>query len=144
VIIASCGAVLPEAVHAADVLAKEGVATTVIDVSSPDRIYHEWRHELREAAGSARAADLDRLHLATLITPSERRAPIVTVHDASSHALAWLGSVFGQRTIPVGVDAFGQSGAIVDLYDAYQLLPDHIANAALVAVSGGVDPKSHE
>jgi pyruvate dehydrogenase E1 component len=59
----------------------------------------------------------------------------VTVHDAASHALAWLGSVFGQRTLPVGVDQFGQSGAIVDLYDAFDLLPAHITNAALTALT---------
>ena len=60
---------------------------------------------------------------------------IVTVHDAASHALAWLGSVFGQRTLPVGVDQFGQSGAIVDLYDAFDLLPTQITNAALTALT---------
>ena len=53
----------------------------------------------------------------------ERRLPIVTVHDAASHALAWLGSVFGARVVPVGVDDFGQSGSIVDLYRHFDLLP---------------------
>jgi pyruvate dehydrogenase E1 component len=57
------------------------------------------------------------------------------VHDAASHALAWLGSVFGQRLIPVGVDEFGQSGSITDLYRHFDLLPDQIANASLVALT---------
>jgi pyruvate dehydrogenase E1 component len=132
-VIAACGAVVPEAVHAAAVLAGEGVAATVVDVVSPDRLYREWRGELRSAGRSARRADTTGLHLSGLITPDERRAPIVTVHDAASHALAWLGSVFGQRVVPVGVDEFGQSGSIADLYAYFDLLPEQIASAALVA-----------
>jgi pyruvate dehydrogenase E1 component len=59
----------------------------------------------------------------------------VTVHDAASHHLAWLGSVFGARTVPVGVDEFGQSGTIRELYGRFDLLPDQIVNAALVALN---------
>lgn len=133
VVIVACGAVVPEAVHAAAVLAEEGVAATVVDVVSPDRLYRGWRGELRGAAGAARRADLSGIHLARLIEPAERRAPIVTVHDAASHALAWVGSVFGQRVLPVGVDEFGQSGSIADLYRHFDLLPEQITSAALVA-----------
>lgn len=125
---------LPEAVHAAIELADEGVAATVVDLTSPDRLYREWRGALDRAACDARPVDLDALHLAQLLPPAERRSPIVTVHDAASHSLAWLGSVFGQRVVPVGVDRFGQSGTIADLYDEFGLLPDQVANAALVAL----------
>ncbi len=135
VLIASCGAVLPEAVHAARTLADEGIAATVLDLTSPDRLYREWRAELRAAGQAARPARLDDIHLATLITDDERRAPIVTVHDAASHALAWLGSVFGQRVVPVGVDTYGQSGSIIDLYDLFDLLPEQITNAALISLA---------
>jgi pyruvate dehydrogenase E1 component len=134
VVLAATGAVVPEAVHAAAALADEGVAATVIDLTSPDRVYRAWRGEMQQAGRSARAADLSELNIASLIRPDERNAPIVTVHDAASHALAWLGSVFGQRVNPVGVDAFGQSGAIVDLYDLFDLLPQQIANAALATL----------
>jgi pyruvate dehydrogenase E1 component len=78
---------------------------------------------------------LDAVDVARLIPPAERSSAIVSVHDAASHALAWLGSVFGQRVLPVGVDSFGQSGGIAELYDAYDLLPDQIVNAALTALS---------
>jgi pyruvate dehydrogenase E1 component len=134
VVIASCGAVLPEAVHAAQQLAAEGVAATVLDLTSPDRVYRGWHSELQAAGRAARRPAFESLHLASLITLAERRAPIVTVHDAASHSLAWLGSVFGQRVNPVGVDTFGQAGAIVELYEHFDLLPDQIANAALISL----------
>ena len=59
---------------------------------------------------------------------------IVTVHDAASHAMAWLGSVFGQRVVPVGVDEFGESGTLRELYGRFGFLPGQIVNAALLAL----------
>ena len=135
VVLAAAGAVVPEAVAAAALLAGEGVATTVLDLTSADRLFTEWRGSLRDAGRSARRIGGDtQIHLARLIPPAERRAPIVTVHDAASHSLAWLGSVFGTRVVPVGVDQFGQSGSIAELYEIFDLLPEQIANAALVAL----------
>ncbi|HEY3486166.1 MAG TPA: pyruvate dehydrogenase, partial [Ilumatobacteraceae bacterium] len=111
-----------------------GVPSLVLDVTSSDRLYRGWRRELRDAARSA-SRPAGRHHLARLLTDDERRLPIVTVHDAASHHLAWLGGVFGTRTVPVGVDAFGQSGSIAELYGAFDLLPAQIVNAALVALA---------
>ena len=133
VVIAASGAVVPEAVAAARELDTEGIASVVLDLTSPDRLYRAWRHELRDAARTARRPQVGH-PLATLLPPHERQLPIVTVHDAASHTLAWLGSVFGARVVPVGVDDFGQSGSIVDLYRNFDLLPDQLVNAALVAL----------
>jgi pyruvate dehydrogenase E1 component len=135
VVLAACGAVVPEAVSAARRLADEGVRATVLDLVSPDRLYRGWRNELDAASATARAPRFDELALASLIPPSERHAPVVTVHDAASHALAWVGSVFGQRVVPVGVDAFGQSGSLAELYEHFHLLPDQLVNAALAALA---------
>jgi pyruvate dehydrogenase E1 component len=132
-VIAATGAVVPEAIAAAQLLADEGVHATVLDLTSPDRLYREWRTGLRDAARSADAVPAPH-HLDALIVPSERRVPILTVHDAASHTMAWLGSVHGARVVPVGVDDFGQSGTIADLYGAFDLLPEQLVNAALVAL----------
>ena len=43
--------------------------------------------------------------------------------------------MFGARVVPVGVDEFGQSGSIPELYGEFDLLPEQIVNAALVALS---------
>jgi pyruvate dehydrogenase E1 component len=133
VVLAGCGPVLAEVVAAAALLADEGVAALVLDVTSSDRLYRSWRGDLARSARAARPASGSH-HLAGLLVGEERRMPIVTVHDAASHHLAWLGAVFGARTVPVGVDQFGQSGSIPDLYELFDLLPEQIANAALVAL----------
>ena len=131
VVLATCGPVVPEVLAAASLLEAEGLPSIVVDLTSPSRLYREWRGTLRSASRGARTA-APTFHLARLIEPHERRLPIVTIHDAASHALAWLGSVFGTRSLPVGVDEFGQSGSISDLYGCFDLLPEQIVNAALV------------
>jgi pyruvate dehydrogenase E1 component len=138
---------MPEVVAAAKLLADEGVAATVIDVTSADRLYRSWQAELRAASTSARPPDLaGRTALGRLLsgssgTPGLRAGaaepldvPIVTVHDAASHALAWVGAAVGALTVPLGFDEFGQSGSVEDLYRHLGFLPDQIATTALVAL----------
>jgi len=132
VVIATCGPVVPEALAAAAALDEEGLPSVVLDITSSDRIHREWRAGLRDASRGARVAAPVH-HMASLLAPHERHLPIVTVHDAASHHLSWLGGVFGARTLPVGVDAFGQSGSIADLYRLFDLSTAQIVNAALVA-----------
>jgi pyruvate dehydrogenase E1 component len=132
IVLVTCGAVVPEVVTAAQMLDDEALPAIVLDLTSPDRVYRGWRNETAAAASSARPSRPTH-HLAHLLAPHERRLPMVTVQDAASHHLAWVGSVFGSRVVAVGVDAFGQSGTISDLYSAFGLSSEQIVNAALVA-----------
>jgi pyruvate dehydrogenase E1 component len=132
VVLATCGAVVPEVLAAARALDDEGVPAIVLDLTSSDRLYRQWRASVRHATRNA-APTQPNHHLAALLAPAERHLPIVTAHDAASHHLAWLGSVFGTRVLPVGVDAFGQSGTVKALHEAFDLSADQIVNAALIA-----------
>src|SRR5207249_10343492 len=89
--IAAVGTVIPEAVAAAAALAGEGIAANVLNITSAGRLFAELsarrRSGLRDGRGGADAG-----HLGRLIPPEERAAPIVTVLDGSSHALAFLGA----------------------------------------------------
>ena len=49
------------------------------------------------------------------------RAGLVTLADAAPASLSWLGGVLGQRVAPLGVEKFGQTGSLADLYAAYRL-----------------------
>ena len=131
----AAGAVQPEVVAAQAELEAEGVRAEVLDVTSLTRLYRGWRGALRIGVRSAREPDA--AHLDVLLRRSEPTAPIVTVHDAASHAMAWLGSVTGAPVVPLGVDAFGQSGRIPDLYDAFELSTGHVVTAALAALARG-------
>ncbi len=72
-----------------------------------------------------------------LLAPLDRDAALVTVLDGHPAAHAWLGAVRGQRVVPLGVDHFGQSGDIPDLYREYGLDTDSILDACAQALLGG-------
>ena len=71
----------------------------------------------------------------TAVTSSTAVDLLITVHDAASHTMAWLGSALGVPCVPLGVDQFGQSGSVPELYELNDLLPGSIVNAALAALS---------
>ncbi|HRA43870.1 MAG TPA: transketolase C-terminal domain-containing protein [Phycicoccus sp.] len=129
--IAASGAVLPEALAAAAELEEEGIAAHVIDVTSLDRLYAAWQRTLRQGIRTATTPSIP----GALRAAFDMRAPIVTVHDASSHAMAWLGSALGVPAVSLGVDSFGQSGTVQDLYEIHDLTPGSIVNAALAALA---------
>lgn len=127
--IVASGAVMPEAVEAARLLHAEGVAANVINATSPQRLYQQWVRLNRWRMGVG-GAERPFMHLDALLSRAERRAPIVTVQDGASHALSFLGSVYGTQIVSLGVDEFGQSGSLPDLYRHYGLDAEHIATAA--------------
>lgn len=134
--IAATGAIVPEALAAADYLLPEGVAVNVLNLTSPRRLFETWRAGQRAALGEGQSAPNGAAALTWLIPSEERFAPIVTVHDGAPHALAWLGSVTGSRVITLGVDGFGQSGTRADLYRAFGIDTMAIIEAAFAAVDG--------
>ena len=133
VTIVTTGAMAPEALAAAAELDAEGVAATVVHLTSPDRVYRSWRAAYAETIRSARVVRVpSQLH--RLVPPAERRRPIVSVHDAASHSLAWIGSALGVPQYALGVDRFGESGTIADLHDATGISAGSIVNASLIAI----------
>ena len=129
--LAGSGAILPELLAAAKILADEGIAAHVVDVTSLDRLYRSWRLATAVAVHEAKVPSIP----GTLRSTFAAGAPLVTVHDASSHAMAWLGAALGVPTISLGVDSFGQSGSLADLYEIHGLVPEVIVNSALAALS---------
>jgi pyruvate dehydrogenase E1 component len=120
----SCGAMIPETLAAAAYLEREGVRARVIHLVSPRRALEDWR---RHRGGGS--------HVMARLLPAEtRQAPVVTVIDGAASALGWVGSVFGQKTTPLGVCGFGQSGSRKDLYRCMQIDEESILEAAFAAV----------
>jgi pyruvate dehydrogenase E1 component len=131
VCLAGSGAVLPEVLAAAAELGDEGIAAHVVDVTSADRLYRAWQRTLRQGVRTATPPSIP----GALRTVFGTRAPVVTVHDAASHTLSWLGSALGVPAVSLGVDTFGQSGTVSDLYRVHDLDAGSIVNAALAALS---------
>jgi pyruvate dehydrogenase E1 component len=128
------GAMAPEALAAAAILDDEGVQASVIQLTSPDLVYRSWRTAFVDAVKAAttqrRASVIDRL-----VPTGERARPVVSVHDAASHSLAWIGSALGTRQYTLGVDRFGESGTITDLHELTGIDVGTIVNTALLAIT---------
>jgi pyruvate dehydrogenase E1 component len=132
VLLAGCGAIVPEVLEAARILSEEeGVEATVLCLSSPDRLYRDWQAG-RTAPLQGRRTESS--HLERLVAPDERGLPVVTVIDGSSHALSFVGAALGVRSVALGVDRFGQTGSQPELYAEYEIDAAAIATAALVAL----------
>jgi pyruvate dehydrogenase E1 component len=118
------GAVAPEALAAAEAVAEDIPGLGLLNVTSPDRLHADWR-----ARGAESTA-------ARLLAPLAPDAALVTVLDGHPLALSWLGSVRGQRVRPLGVESFGQSADIPDLYRVKRLDVDAILDACAAACLG--------
>ena len=130
----TCGVMVVDALEASRRLAREGIFANVIAVTSPDLLFRGWQQ-----AGKLRMKNPGNrftFHLEGLIPPSERRVPVVTVLDGHSHALSFIGSVFGSQALCLGVDEFGQSGQAEELYDHYQIGVKAISQAARQVIRG--------
>ena len=121
--IVTTGVMVPEAIDAAQRLQAQGLPVNVINLTSQRRLFETWRETKRDQSETA--------PFSWLIPPDERDTPMVTVHDGASHALAWVGSTFGVPVVPLGVDAFGQSGTQADLYRHYEIDAQAIMEAVL-------------
>jgi len=127
VVVAYCGAVAPEAIDAVGLIAEDRRDVGLLAVTSADRLHAGW-----SAAGRARDRGLShaRSHVERLLEALPSHCGIVTVADGHPAGLAWLGSVHGHRTRSLGVEHFGQSGTIDDLYRYFGLDANSIAAAA--------------
>jgi pyruvate dehydrogenase E1 component len=65
-----------------------------------------------------------------------RDCGIVSVLDGHPATLGWLGAVYGHRVRPLGVEHFGQTGTIADLYRHYGIDANAIIAAAQAIAPG--------
>ena len=123
------GAVAPEAIEAAGLLGEDRRGIGVLAVTSADRLSAGWHAAQRAREQGRRKV---RAHIEHLLAELPRDAAIVTVADAYPEALSWLGGVCGHRVRALGVEHFGQSGSLPELYGHYGL----DINAILAAAEG--------
>ena len=125
-VIAFTGAIAPEAMLAAGLIAEDRRDVGLLAITSADRLNAAW-----QAAGRARQRGNHSAlsHIERLLAPLSRECGIVTVLDGHPAALAWIGGVYGHRVKALGVEHFGQSGTIADLYRHYGIDANAIVNA---------------
>jgi pyruvate dehydrogenase E1 component len=128
------GAVTPEAIAAHESIAKDFAGAGLLVLTSPDRLHADWLAAQRNRGRTAGMVDRTSSPIERLLGSLSRDARIITVMDGHPLALSWLGSVRGQRVVPLGIETFGQSADIPDLYRTYKLDAAAIIDAVARAV----------
>ena len=125
--IAFTGAIAPEVLMAYEALLDDLPGLGLLNVTSPDLLHRDWsaRKASRWSGSPAEAC-----HAEVLLSALSPSAGLITVIDGSPGALSWLGGVKGMRVSPLGVDRFGQTGDLPDMYRTYRLDLDAIIDAA--------------
>ncbi len=115
VVLAYQGVVASEAIAAAGMAAQGRRDVGVLAVTSADRLNAGW-----QAAQRGRTRGLDAVsHVERLLAPLPRHCTIITAIDGHPATLSWLGAVEGHRTAGLGVEHFGQTGTVDQLYRHY-------------------------
>ncbi|MFC0040198.1 transketolase-like TK C-terminal-containing protein [Actinomadura rayongensis] len=127
VTLAAVGALVPEALAAAERLAALGVGADVVCVTSPDLLFRAQR--ARTGLDDAPTWILDALF------PDDRACPLVTLIDGHPHTLAFLAGVRRVRAAHLGVTSFGQSGDLPDVYRHHGIDADAVITAALALIT---------
>jgi pyruvate dehydrogenase E1 component len=132
IVVAVTGAPTPEAIAATGLMAEDRRDVGLLAVTSADRLNAGW-------TAAARARELGHpgalSHIERLFANLPAHCRLVTVVDAHPATLGWLGSVAGHRTRSLGVEHFGQTGRIADLYRHHG-----IDTAAILAAARALDP----
>ena len=123
-------ALAPEAIEAHGALLEDIPGAGLLAVTSADRLNAGWHAAERARQSGAGEA---RSHVESLLAPLARDAVLVTVLDGHPTTLSWLGGVYGHRVQALGVEHFGQSGDLPDLYRHYRIDADAILDACATA-----------
>ncbi len=129
------GAVAPEALEAHGRVLEDLPGAGLLAVTSADRLNAGW-HAAERARQTGQRDALS--HVERLLQPLAGDAGLVTVTDGHPATLGWLGSVCGHRVQALGVEHFGQSGDLPDLYRRYGLDADSILAACASACLGRI------
>ena len=133
VVVAYQGAVAPQAIEAVGLMSEDRGGVGLLAITSADRLNAGWT-----AAQRARERGLSHAtsHVERLMAEAAPGTPIVSVIDGHPATLAWIGSVRGNPVRALGVEHFGQSGTLADLYRHHGIDAQAILRAAEAIAPG--------
>jgi pyruvate dehydrogenase E1 component len=133
IVVAYTGCLAPEALAAVGRMAEDRRDVGLLAVTSADRLNAGWTAAQRARERGVRGAES---HAERLLSGLPPHCALITMLDGHPATLAWLGAVRGQRTRALGVEHFGQTGRISDLYRHYGIDVEGILKAAQAIAPG--------
>ena len=121
--ICAMGAVIPEALSAAERMEQQGYGVDVVCVTSPGLLFQALQARRGLADGPNWILDE--------VFPGQRARPMVTVLDGHPHTLAFLPTIHGIPGTHLGVSRFGQAGDLNSVYRYHGIDTESIIGAGL-------------
>tara|TARA_B110000444_G_scaffold4790_1_gene4478 strand:- start:670 stop:2970 length:2301 start_codon:yes stop_codon:yes gene_type:complete len=123
IIIVYQGVMANEVIKATGYLGERFKDAGVLSITSSDNLFNEWKKK-----SISFNLETSKSHIEHLLEVVPRDTKIITVIDGHPMTLSWLGSVYGHKTLPLGVDRFGQTGNINDLFEEFAIDSQSISN----------------
>ncbi|MBV68994.1 MAG: transketolase [Pelagibacterales bacterium] len=112
-LIVTTGVIIGEVINCLNTLKEENLNIGVFVVTSPDELYKDWVYSTKKINYKS--------HLEKKLQNIDTNTPIISIIDGHSSALSWIGSVKGQKVIPMGVNNFGKSGDLKEVYELNEI-----------------------
>ncbi len=130
--IAYTGVIAPEAIAAHEALLEDIPGAGLLAVTSADRLYRNWQAATRTHVNGPSVTPS---HIERLLGRLAPDAGLVTVLDGHPATLAWLGGVARHDITALGVENFGQSGDLPDLYRTHGIDAGAILDGAAAVIT---------
>jgi pyruvate dehydrogenase E1 component len=125
IIILFSGVMAPEVLEAVEIMKEDEINISILSVTSNDRLYKNWKKSHKDKSSGT----YSKSRIEELFENSSKDCVIVSINDAHSSVLTWIGGAVGKKIISLGFDEFGQSGNLKDLYNTYSLDSEAIVDA---------------
>ena len=117
------GVIANEVIEAASILGERFKDIGVLSITSSDNLFHDWKNK-----SSNLHTHKEQSHIEVLLDYISKDTKLITVIDGHPMTLSWIGSVYGHKTITLGVDRFGQTGNIKELFSEFGIDSSSISN----------------
>lgn len=117
------GVIANEVIEAASILGERFKDIGVLSITSSDNLFHDWKNK-----SSNLHTHKEQSHIEVLLDDISKDTKLITVIDGHPMTLSWIGSVYGHKTITLGVDRFGQTGNIKELFSEFGIDSSSISN----------------
>ena len=85
----------------------EEIDLGILIATSPDKLHEDWMNSKKYNSCC---------HIEKTLESINRDSLIISIIDAHSSSLSWIGSVLGHKVYPMGINKFGQSGDLNEIY----------------------------
>ena len=108
IILVCTGVMIGEVEKLKKEMTKEEIDLGILIATSPDKLYSDWMNSRGNNSSS---------HIEKILESYDRNTVLITIIDGHSSSLSWIGSVLGHKVYPMGLNKFGQSGDLSEIYE---------------------------